>query len=305
MSSFLRRVRAMGSFLFIAALIAACGGGSSNVGNTSASICPNGGTVRMGVEPFDDASLLLPVYQQIADQIQWRLGCTVQLNITTNYTAEVEAMRAKQLDVGEFGPLGYVFAKQLANAEPVATFADKSGTPLTYYASIVTWPGSGITSLDQVKGKKFAYSDPASTSGHLYPAYALKKAGIDPDNGVQAVYAGSHTASFLAIKNHKVDAGELNSDRISAATKTGDYKASDFPTLWKSDPIPQDPITVRGDLPQAFKDKFTAALLAADLSIIPDPKGELIGPKLVAQTDAPYGQIRDLSQVLGIDVTHI
>jgi phosphonate transport system substrate-binding protein len=259
----------------------------------------------MGVEPFDSASLMLPVYQQVAEQLQMKLGCTVQLNITTNYTAEVEAMRAKTLEVGEFGPLGYIFAKQLANAQPVATFADSSGTPLTYYASIVTWSGSGITSLDQVKGKKFAYSDPASTSGHLYPAFALKKMGIDPDTGIQAIYAGSHTASFVAIKNHKVDAGELNSDRIAAATKTGDYAAANFPTLWKSDPIPEDPITVRGDLSDAFKQKFTQALLSLNLSIIPDPKGELIGPKLVAQTDAPYTQVRDLVGTLGIDVNHI
>ena len=305
MTRSLRRVAAIASSFFLFVLVAACGGGSSNVGSTAASACPNGGTVRMGVEPFDDASLLLPVYQQIIDQVQWRLGCTIQLNITNNYTAEVEAMRAKQLEVGEFGPLGYVFAHSLANAEPVATFADKTGTPLTYYASIVTWPGSGITTLADVKGKKFAYSDPASTSGHLFPAYALKKAGIDPDNGIQAVYAGTHTASFLTIKNHKVDAGELNSDRIAAATKTGDYTAAQFPTLWKSDPIPQDPLTVRGDLPQAFKDKFTAALLAVNLGIIPDPKGELIGPKMVVQTDTPYQQIRDLSTVLGIDVNHI
>jgi phosphonate transport system substrate-binding protein len=259
----------------------------------------------MGIEPFDDSALLLPVYQQVADQIQWRLGCTIQLVITTNYTAEVEAMRAKQLDVGEFGPLGYVFAHSLGNAQPVATFADASGTPLSYYASIVTWPGSGINSMADVKGHKFAYSDPASTSGHLFPAYALKKAGIDPDSGIQAVYAGSHTASFLAITNHKVDAGEMNSDEIAATTRQGLYKASNYTTLWKSDPIPEDPITVRGDLSDAFKQKFTAALLAVNLSIVPDPKGELIGPKLVAQTDSPYQQIRDLSQVLGIDVNHI
>jgi hypothetical protein len=104
-----------------------------------------------------------------------------------------------------------------------------------------------------------APSDTESSARRPF-AYALKKAGIDPDNGLQAIYAGSHTASFRAIKNKKVDAGELNSDRIAAATKSGEYAASAFPTLWKSDPIPQDPITVRGDLPPAFKKRVAAAL---------------------------------------------
>jgi hypothetical protein len=74
----------------------------------------------------------------------------------------------------------------------------------------------GIT-LSQLGGHSFAYSAPASTSSHLYPAHGLKANGIDPDSDVQAVYAGSHTASFEAIRNHKVDTGELNSDRIATA----------------------------------------------------------------------------------------
>jgi phosphonate transport system substrate-binding protein len=299
-----RRVGAAFSSLLVLALAAGCGGVASNTASDTFA-CPNGGTVRMGVEPFEDASILVPLYQQIADKLSTQLGCKIQLNVTTNYTAEVEAMRAKTLEVGEFGPLGYVFAHKLANAEPVATFADASGQPLTYYASIVTTQGSGITDLKQVAGKKFAFSDPASTSGHLFPAYALKKAGIDPDNGVQATYAGSHTAAFQAIKNKKVDAGEMNSDRIAAATKSGEYTAAAFPTLWKSDPIPQDPITVRGDLPASFKKKFTDSILALDLSTLQDPKGILVGPKLVAQTDAPYKQIADLASVLNVDVNKL
>jgi phosphonate transport system substrate-binding protein len=285
-------------------LVAACGGTPSTA--SSPPTCPNGGTVRFGVEPFDAAAQMQPVYTQVASLLGKKLGCTVQLNITTNYTAEVEAMRAGKLEVGEFGPLGYVFARKVAHAEPVATFADKSGTPLTYYASVVTTPNTGISQLKDVAGHSFAYSDPASTSGHLFPAYALKKkAGLDPDTGVKAEYAGSHTAAFLAIKNHKVDAGEMNSSTIASATKQGQYQASDFVTLWKSDPIPQDPITVRGDLSSDFKTRFKNALLGLDLSTISDPNGVLIGPRMVAQTNAPYQQIADLAATLNIDVNHI
>ena len=139
-----------------------------------------------------------------------------------------------------------MFAQKLAKAELVATFSDADGNPATYYASIVTWPGSGLSDISQLGGHSFAFSDPASTSGHLYPAYALRANGIDPDTGVQAIYAGSHTAAFEALRNHKVDAGELNSDRIATATAAGTYKPENFVTLWQSAPIPQDPITVRG-----------------------------------------------------------
>src|SRR5579884_2656355 len=166
--------------------------------------CPNGETLHFGVEPYEDAAVLAPAYQPLTDALGSALGCSVELDITTNYTAEIEAMRTGKLDIAEFGPLAYVFAQKLANAQLVATFSDANGHPSTYTASIVTWPGSGVTDIHQLGGHTFAYSDPASTSGHLYPAYALESNGIDPDTGVQAIYAGSHTASFEALRNHKV-----------------------------------------------------------------------------------------------------
>src|ERR1700722_34240 len=150
----------------------------------AASDCPNGGTVRFGVEPFDASAKLVPIYNHLAELISNKLDCKVEVFIATNYNAEIEAMRSGKLELGEFGPLGYVLAHQVAKAEAVATFADKNGNPESYTAGIVTWPGSGVTKLDEVRGKSFAFSDPASTSGHLFPAYWLSKNGIDPEKDV-------------------------------------------------------------------------------------------------------------------------
>ena len=273
--------------------------------------CPNG-TLTFGVEPYEDASVLAPAYQPLSDALGKALGCTVQLNITTNYTAEIEAMRNDKLDMAEFGPLAYVFAQKLANAELVATFSDANGQPASYRASITTWPGSGITDVSQLGGHSFAYSDPASTSGHLYPAFGLKSNGIDPDNGVQAVYAGSHTASFEALRNHKVDAGELNSDQISAATAAGAYSPDQFVTLWESEAIPQDPITLRGNLPPDAKEKIRAALLAFDFTTLPDDVQKMFnsdvgmqGTHLVPDSDSYFDEIRSLVSTLNIDLNSL
>ncbi len=275
----------------------------------TASDCPNGGTIRFGVEPYEDAALLAPAYQPLADALGKELNCNVELNITTNYTAEIEAMRSGKLDIAEFGPLAYVFAQKLAKAELVATFSDADGNPATYFASIVSWPGSGVTDVSQLGGRSFAYSDPASTSGHLYPAFALKSNGIDPDTGVQAIYAGSHTSAFEALRNHKVDAGELNSDRIATATAAGTYKPENFVTLWQSAPIPQDPITVRGDLPAAYKEKIKNVLLNFDFTTLsPEVQAmfksdvAMAGTHLVADDDAYFDEIRSLVSTLNVDL---
>jgi phosphonate transport system substrate-binding protein len=271
--------------------------------------CPPGGALRFGVEPSEAVARLTPAYESLTKAISEKLGCPVELFITTSYNAEIEAMRNGKLDVAQFGPLGYVLAHQIAGADAIATFSDAHGNPSTYTASIVTWPGSGITTIKDVAGRSFAYADPASTSGHLFPAYGLRKAGIDPDHGVKGIYAGSHTASFEAILNHKVDAGELNSIQIEAA-KTGDmWQPAQWVTLWQSGPIPVDPITVRRDLPAPFKRRvttfiqsFTFAGLSPDVIKVFPTKGTT---RFVPTSDGAYDTVRDLVKTLNIDLNKL
>jgi phosphonate transport system substrate-binding protein len=274
----------------------------------AANVCPAGGAIRFGVEPFESNAVLTPIYDKIGALISAQVGCPVHIYIATSYNAEIEAMRAGKLEMGQFGPLGYVLAHQVADAQAVATVADANGKPSTYTASVATWPGSGITTLAQVKGHTFGYSDPASTSGHLFPAYALQMAGIDPNKGVTPLYSGSHTASYEALLNHKVQAGEMNSQVITAATLAGNYDPKNFVVLWQSKPIPLDPISVYGKLNPVLKARLIAAvenlkltnLTPAEQKVLGTPSGEL-----VPQNDASYDQIRDLVHVLHINLSKL
>jgi len=278
---------------------------AGNAHAENAKDCPNDGVVRFGVEPFDTAPKLTPIYEHIGKLLSEKIGCEVKVFVTTNYNAEIEAMRNGKLEIGEFGPLGYVLAHQVAKAEAVAAFGKPDGKPDTYWASLVTYPSSGIKTVADIKGKSFAFSDPASTSGHLFPAYGLRKSGVDPDKDIKAIYAGSHTSSFEALYNKKVDAGELNSEQLESAKQRGHYKDGDLIFLWKSDPIPTDPITVRGDLPEGFKKRVTEVLQNLDLSQLPEKDRKIMGlsgTRFVPQTDSAYDGIRDLVKTLKIDL---
>jgi phosphonate transport system substrate-binding protein len=297
-----QRIHALAAGLAMAAAIAITAPAARAA---NAADCPNDGVVRFGVEPFDTSTKLVPIYDHIGKLLGEKIGCEVKIYIATNYNAEIEAMRSGKLEIGEFGPLGYVLAHQIAKAQAVAAFSSKDGKPDTYWASLVTYPGSGIKTVAEIRGHSFAFSDPASTSGHLFPAYGLRKAGIDPDKDIKALYAGSHTASYEALYNHKVDAGELNSEQLQSATQRGHYKEGDMVFLWKSDPIPTDPITVRGDLPAAFKARVTNALQTLDLSSLPEADRKIMGlggARFVPQTDAAYDGVRDLVKTLHIDL---
>ena len=290
------------------ALVAAVAGGaalaaSGASAHRAASVCPNG-QIRFGVEPYDSGPKFTGAYNALVKAVQTNIGCPVKLVITSNYTAEVEAMRAKQLDVGEFGPLGYIFAHKLANAQPVAAFGTKDRKPVTYTAGLWVPASSSITTIAQLKGKTVAFSDPASTSGNLFPRYALIKAGLNPNKDLTIQFAGGHPQSLLALTNGKVDAAEVNSQQQATAQAAGQFDPSKYREIWKSAPIPNDPITVRGDLPAAFKTAFANALFKltpAQLKLVDTELGVDSGPMIPAK-DSLYQPIRDVvnAEHLGI-----
>src|ERR1700738_346347 len=101
--------RALVSLVMCGLLAVAFPAASVSSAQGTARDCPHGGTIRFGVEPYEDAALLAPAYQPLADALGQQLNCNVELNITTNYTAEIEAMRSGKLDIAEFGPLAYYY----------------------------------------------------------------------------------------------------------------------------------------------------------------------------------------------------
>ena len=271
-----------------------------------ASICPNG-HVNFGVEPYDSGAKFTGAYKALTSDLSQNLGCPVSLIINDNYTAEVEAMKADKIDVGEFGPLGYIFAHSIADAQPVAVFADKHGKPVTYTAAIWVPNASPIKTVAELKGHTIAFSDPGSTSGNLMPRYALIQAGLNPDKDVKIVFAGGHPQSLLALVNGKVDAGEVNSQQQATEVAAGQFDTSKFRVLWRSKPIQNDPITVRGNLGATFEAAVKTALLKLtpkQLTLVDTELGVDSGPMVPAK-DSFYTAIRNLVTAEHLKITDI
>lgn len=267
--------------------------------------CPEGGTVRFGVEPYEAMSVMTPLYDKLGQLLAKKLDCKVKIYIATSYTAEIEALRHGKLDAAEVGPFGYELSKKVVpGLAAIAQFGTADGKPVSYWASIVTWKGSGIHDLQDVRGKTFAYSDPASTSGHLMPSYGLKSAGIDPKTGIRAMYAGTHTASFEALRNHKVEAGEFNSLTLPLALSKGWYKKGEFITLWRSEQLPLDAIVVQPQLPAPLRKHLIAELQSFVFSPPMDPNAfKIMGyaQRMVPASDATYAYIAKVMKTMGMD----
>ncbi|MFI6477412.1 phosphate/phosphite/phosphonate ABC transporter substrate-binding protein [Nonomuraea sp. NPDC050663] len=284
--------------------LTACGTEAGNTAGTGAqagATCPNG-EIRFGIEPYEDPAKLKPAYQVLADALSKQLNCPVELTVVEDYSAEVLAMRNGQLELAQFGPLGFVFASEKAGALPLVSFADAKGALTTYTAGIWVPADSPIKAIGDLKGKALALSSPGSTSGDALPRFALKQAGL-AESDLKLDYAGGHPEALLALANGKVEAAEINSQQLATATAEGSFDPAKFRQIWTSDPIPNDPITVSGKASPAFREAVSQALLrlkpediakvGAFLDVSPP------GP-LVAVTKETYQPLFDLAAALGL-----
>jgi phosphonate transport system substrate-binding protein len=279
--------------------LTACGGASDTA--EASATCPDG-KIRFGVEPFEDPGKLTPAVEKLGEALQKSLNCPVDVQVTQDYSAEVLAMQNGKLDIGMFGPLGYVFASKRAGAEPVASFADSTGKLSTYKAGVWVPKDSDITTIAQLKGRSLALGSVGSTSGDALPRKALKDASV-AEKDVKITYAGGHPQALLALTNGKVDAAEINTQQLASATESGTFDQAKFRQVWASDDIPNDPITVRGDMDPAFKTALKNALLGLDPATVGEI-GALLdvtppGP-LVAVDQKTYQPLFDLATTLGL-----
>jgi phosphonate transport system substrate-binding protein len=297
--------------------LAACSSSSSNNtaaagATTSHAACPNG-TLTFGVEPYDNASVLIPAYQALSTDLGKALHCKVNLQIAESYVAEILAMKNGKLNMGEFGPAGFVFASQQAGAVPLASFADSNGQLSTYTAGIWVKKGSPITSLKTLAGHTLALSSTGSTSGDWMPRYALIQAGVQ--NKVKTEYAGGHPESLQALLHGKVDAAEINSQTEASAMAAHTFNPSGYTEIWKSQPIPNDPISVSGSMSPTARTAIQNALLnlppsvfttgktsiSSELAFTPPASGHVMIPV----TKATYAQLFSLAKALGLTSSNL
>ena len=192
---------------------------------------------------------MLASSQQLLDALEKNLGMKVQGFVAADYNGVIEAMRSNHVEVAYLGPFSYVLGTTVADIEAFATAETSKSGRTFYHSQIITRKDSGIKDIKDLKGKTFAFVDPSSTSGHLFPKAGLIKLGIDPDTYFgRVLFTGSHDANALAVANKRVDAATIADRIFDAAVQKNLVKREDIHVVWSSDPIPESPTCWRKNL---------------------------------------------------------
>lgn len=214
----------------------------------------------MAFVPSAQTDVVLSSGQILARMLSVALGIPVEAFVATSYSATIEAMCSGRADIGALNPFGYVLAHDKCGVE-VSAISVRFGLPY-YRGQFNARADANINKLEDLKGKRFAFVDPASTSGYLFPAAQLKKLGFDPDKFFsQTVFAGSHPNVILAIYRGQVDGGASFEDaRTNVQAQFPDVMQK-VKVIGYTNPVPNDTWSVSPRLSADMRAKIKDRLL--------------------------------------------
>ncbi len=210
-------------------------------------------------------------------KVEAALGVPVKVFTPADYDGVIQGLLGGTLDYAWLGASAYA-KTQLTDPEAVEVKLTKQNADGStgYYSIGFTRKDTGITSMDDAKGKVFAFADPNSTSGYLVPGAELSaKYGTLDAYFSEVKMSGGHEQTIVGVANGDFDAGVswadglgnwedgYNSGAFRKAADAGLVDMSNLVEIWRSTLIPEGPMVVRKALPQDVKDKVTA--LTADL----------------------------------------
>lgn len=212
----------------------------------------------VGFTPFAEPGYIKKSFGGIMESLARKVGKRLRLFVSADYETLGRLVAEGAVDLGWFSPLAYVVA---ADRVPMRVLAipKVKGRP-SYQGLIVARKDAGITSLGDLRGKVFAFVDPSSGSGYLYPRVLLQEKGYDPDTFFGEVrFLGSHDRVIEAAVKGGVPAGATYTDAWDAASRKMDLSVLQI--LARTEDIPKDAIAVRQDAPGELAELLEQELL--------------------------------------------
>ena len=234
--------------------LVACGGNTPQVDDrgwpTSITIMqfPDEGNPRMG-----------QLHDSFRYALQEHLGIEVNELLGGEFAVGIEAARAGNLDVMMVTPMSYFQAIAVADVEPLVTFSVEAIENYTT-VFITRADRDDINTLEDARGRTFAFVDPASSSGYMVPAvFLVEEMGLDVDQLVNPGYffetvafSGQHQASIMGILMGDFDVAAVGYPVIGMMGDAID--PSELKIIARTAPIPQPMYVIRSDLPRDLID---------------------------------------------------
>jgi phosphonate transport system substrate-binding protein len=258
--------------------------------------------LRVALLPDENASTIIQNAQPLRAHLERALSRQVEILVTTDYSSMIEAMRFGRIEVAYFGPFSYVLAKSRApGIEPFAVGVER-GSP-TYQSVMIAQAGGPVRELADIRGRPFGFGDQASTSSHLVPrATILQRTGLVGGRDYRVVHLGTHDAVARAVQGGQVPAGALSKPILDTLIRRGTIDAARIVEIGLSEPIPNYPMVLQGNLAEPLKAAIRAAFIdLRDAEVLRSFRVEGFAPT----NDEAYNVLRETARLLELDLSQM
>ncbi|KAB2663328.1 phosphate/phosphite/phosphonate ABC transporter substrate-binding protein [Brucella tritici] len=219
-------------------------------------------TLVFAYTPVEDPAVYADVWKGFLDHLAEKTGKKVQFFPVQENAAQIEAMRAGRLHVSGFNTGSNPIAVACAGFRPFAMMASKDGA-FGYEMEIITYPGSGIEKIEDVKGKKLAFTAETSNSGFKAPSALLKSeyklvAGSD----FEPVFSGKHDNSILGVANKDYPAAAIANSVMKRMVARDVVKKDQLVSIFKSQTFPTTGYGVAHNLTPELQEKIKDAFFS-------------------------------------------
>ncbi|MDC7830656.1 MULTISPECIES: putative selenate ABC transporter substrate-binding protein [Pseudomonas] len=216
--------------------------------------------LRVSAIPDEAPTELIRKFKPLGEYLEQRLGMPVKFVPVSDYASVVEAMASDRLDLAWFGGFTFVQAQRKAPMNPLVQREEDQ-----QFTSKFITADPAVKSLQDLKGKTFAFGSVSSTSGSLMPRYFMQQDGIVPEQFFSRVaYSGAHDATVAWVAAGKADAGVLNASVWKKLVDAGKVDTSKVRVIATTPAYYDYNWTVRGNLDPQLAAKIKQAFLDLD-----------------------------------------
>jgi len=234
----------------------------------------------IGLIPEQNIFKQLERYEPLTNYLFRKTGAKIELKILPRYGNIIDNFQSSRMDGAFFGSFTYTLAHAKVGVEVLARPVALDNTS-TYHGLIFVRNDSGIRTGRDMKGKRFAFVDKATTAGYLLPLEYFHKHGISNYKGYlkEAYFAGTHEDAIYDVLKRKADIGAAKNTVFERLSKTDPRIQKELVVLERSPDVPENALALRKDIDASVRGRLMDALLTMHL----DPDGKKVLEQFGAQ----------------------
>jgi phosphonate transport system substrate-binding protein len=297
------RKRPIGCVLFLLCLplLAAC----SRQEPSAPAKKPAAKKLLIGLIPEQNIFRQMDRYEPLMEYLYNKTGTKMKLKILPRYGNIIDNFKSSGLDGAFFGSFTYMLAHAKIGVEVLARPVGLDNAS-TYHGLIFVRKDSGIRTARDMKGKRFAFVDKATTAGYLLPLDYFHKHGITDYRTFlkETYFTGTHEDAIYDVLNRKADVGAAKNTVFQRLAESETRIMNELVVLARSPDVPENALAFRNDIDPVLRNRMKETLVNMHL----DPDGKKVLERFGAQRfietrDGEYDIIVKYAEAIHLDLS--